>query len=308
MGFPNPFTGLVGCELPIQLAGMGGMATPDLARAVSRAGGLGMLSGVGERVDLVAQLDGAAAEGLLVGVNFLVPFLDVAAVEDAAGRCRLVEAFWGPPDADLVRRIHEGGSLAAWQVGTADEASAAVDAGCDIVIAQGIEAGGHVRGTVGLLPLLDEIGRRRDMTVPVVAAGGIGTGRSMAAAFVAGADAVRLGTRFLAATESAAHPDYVDALIGAAADDTVLTTAFGLGWPEAPHRVLRSAVAAGEALGDAQRWTPNWPTIADPGPVAARALYAGQSVGAIRKRQSAAEIIAELLQEASGSNTHDGEP
>jgi NAD(P)H-dependent flavin oxidoreductase YrpB (nitropropane dioxygenase family) len=137
------------------------------------------------------------------------------------------------------------------------------------------------------------------MELPLVAAGGIGTGQVMAAALAAGADAVRIGTRFLAATESIAHPRYVEALIAANADDTVITTAFGDGWPDAPHRVLKSAVAAGEALGTAQSWTPDWPTTASTGAIEARALYAGESVAAVRSRQSAAEIVAELVGQAA---------
>src|SRR5213079_183863 len=137
---------------------------------------------------------------------------------------------------------------------------AARDAGCDVIVAQGIEAGGHVRGTLGLLPLLDEV--RTVIDLPIVAAGGIGTGTAMAAALVAGADAVRVGTRFMVASESTAHPTYVEALIGAGADDTVLTTAFGDGWPDAPHRVLKSAIEAGEKLGSGQSWSPEWPTTA----------------------------------------------
>jgi NAD(P)H-dependent flavin oxidoreductase YrpB (nitropropane dioxygenase family) len=195
-----------------------------------------------------------------------------------------------------VALVHAGGARAAWQVGSADEARAAQDAGCDVVIAQGIEAGGHVRGTTGLLPLVEEA--RAAVDVPIVAAGGIGNGRAMAAALTAGADAVRVGTRFLAAHESTAHPDYVARLIDASADDTVLTTAYGEGWPDAPHRVLRSAVAAGEARGAAQSWNPMWPTVNDSGAVDAWALYAGQSVGAVRSRQPAADIVAELVVEA----------
>ena len=103
----------------------------------------------------------------------------------------------------------------------------AQDAGCDLIVAQGIEAGGHVRGTTGLLPLLDEV--RATTELPLVAAGGIGTGRAMAAALAAGADAVRIGTRLMAAHEVPAHPHYIDALTRATADDTVLTTAFGDG-------------------------------------------------------------------------------
>src|SRR5205807_1187948 len=181
---------------------------------------------------------------------FLVPFLDRAALTEAADRSPLVEFFWAAPDRELVDIVHASGARAGWQIGSTDEARAAQDVGCDLLVAQGIEAGGHVRGSVGLLALLDEVCRA--VEVPVIAAGGIGTGRAMAAALTAGADAVRVGTRFIAATESIAHPEYIDALIHATAADTVITTALGEGWPDAPHRVLRPAIAAGEALGTAQ--------------------------------------------------------
>jgi len=102
----------------------------------------------------------------------------------------------------------------------------------------------------------------------------------------------------MAATEAGAHPAYVDALIRADADDTVLTTAFSDEWPDAPHRVLRSCVQAGEGLGGAQAWTTHWPTATDTGPIEARALYAGQSVGSVRARQTAGSIVNELINEA----------
>ena len=145
-----------------------------------------------------------------------------------------------------------------------------------MIVAQGIEAGGHVRGTTGLLPLLDEI--RTAVDGPVIAAGGIGTGRAMAAAITAGADGVRVGTRFLVADGANAHADYVDALIAATADDTVVTTTFGDGWPDAPHRVLRSAVEAAQRITPDQLGSPEWPHDGDEGPVDGRCLYAGQSV------------------------------
>jgi len=274
---------------------MGGFTSPALAIAVSNAGGLGMLTATVGRDALSVNLD-AVPSGCVVGVNFLVPLLDRDAVELAADRCPLVEFFWGEPSPALVDLVHAHGASASWQVGSAAEGRVAADAGCDLVIAQGVEAGGHVRGTTGLLPLLDEMVAA--VEVPIVAAGGIGTGRAMAAALTAGADAVRVGTRFVAATESIAHPEYVDALVKASAGDTVLTTAFAEGWPDAPHRVLRSAVSAGEALGASQVWTPDWPTMSYTGNVQARALYAGQSVGAIHRRQSAAEIVIELMDEA----------
>jgi NAD(P)H-dependent flavin oxidoreductase YrpB (nitropropane dioxygenase family) len=294
MALPTRFTDLLGCRHPLQQAGMGGIATPDLAVAVARAGGLGMVSG-GSRMS--ALLD-AVPSGAAVGVNFLRPGLrDVPALEEAADRSPFVEFFWAEPDRRLVDVVHAGGALAGWQVGSAREARQAEAAGCDVVVAQGVEAGGHVRGTTGLLPLLDEV--RAVTALPLVAAGGIGTGRAMAAALVAGADAVRVGTRFMAAHESTAHPDYVDSLIRSTADDTVLTTAFGDGWPDAPHRVLRTALAAGEALGDEQVWSPVWPDVTVGGAVEARALYAGQSVGAVRERRPAADIVAELVTEAA---------
>src|SRR5205823_10515392 len=135
--------------------------------------------------------------------------------------------------------VHGGGALVSWQVGSRDEAKAAERVGCDLIVAQGTEAGGHVRGKIGLLALLGQV--LDSVRVPVVAAGGIGTGRAMAAVLATGASAVRVGTRFAAAAESEAHPRYVQRLIAAEAKDTVLTEAFSTGW-NAPHRVLRSSV------------------------------------------------------------------
>jgi NAD(P)H-dependent flavin oxidoreductase YrpB (nitropropane dioxygenase family) len=303
MAIVTRLTELFGCEHPLQQAGMGGCTSPLLAIAVAKAGAIGMLTGTVGEDALRAQID-EVHPGAVVGVNFLMPFLDRRAVETAAQRCPLVEFFWGDPWNDLVDVVHSGGAKAGWQIGSVDEARAAADVGCDVVVAQGIEAGGHVRGVTGLLPLLDEV--RAAVDIPVIASGGIGTGRAMAAALAAGADGVRVGTRFLAATESIAHRDYVAALIAASADDTILTTAFGDGWPDAPHRVLRSAVVAGEALGPAQSWAPDWPAIGHAGPVEARALYAGQSVGAVRGRQPAAGIIAEMTTEAEAALSDSG--
>jgi nitronate monooxygenase len=273
------FTQLVGCPLPLQQAGMGGVTTPALAQAVADAGGLGMLSGV---IGPIAPPPGGPTA---IGVNFLMPFLDRSLVEAVATWARVVEFFYDAPDAELVALVHEGGALAAWQVGSADEARAAADAGCDLVVAQGVEAGGHVRGTVGLLPLLDDVLAALD--VPVVAAGGIGTARGVRAALAAGADAVRVGTRFVAAAESAAHPDYVAALIAARAEDTVLTTMFSIGWPDAPHRVL-AACCKGEGFVSP-------PVVETPGDVSGLPMYAGQSVGAVHAVRPAAEIVAELM-------------
>ena len=152
------FTDLVGCQVPIQLAPMGGgVVTSELAIAVSTAGGLGMLQrvGPGPLADRIGRLEQAQAGPF--GVNFTLYHRspgDRAEIELAAGRARLVEFFWADPDPALVELVHAGGALAGWQVGSVGEAKRAVDAGCDLVVAQGVEAGGHVRGTMALLPLL----------------------------------------------------------------------------------------------------------------------------------------------------------
>jgi len=301
------FTALVGCSVPLQQAGMGN-ARRELAAAVTGAGALGMIGGVMQPADLlVDELESVRTEtGGPVGVNFLMPFLDREAVESVSGSARVVEFFYDDPDPALVQTVRANGTLAAWQIGSGEEARAAEGAGCDFVIAQGVEAGGHVRGTTGLLPLLDEVLEAVD--VPVVAAGGIGTERGMAAAIAAGADAVRVGTRFLAAEECDVHPHWAESLIDAGPGDTVLTETFSAMWPNAPHRVLRSCVEAVERLDEeivgeiehaghrqpVTRLSPPSPGRAATGRVDAMPLYAGQSVGAVQRLQPAGTIVRDL--------------
>ncbi len=154
-----------------------------------------------------------------VGVGFFAFDLPgmTKELELAATSARVVDVFWGDPDPIVVNRIHAGGALAFWQVGSLDEALAAADAGCDVVVAQGVEAGGHVRGTTPLLRLLAQVLPAVD--VPVVAAGGIATGAALAAVLNAGAAGARVGTRFVASAESGAHPEYVAALLAASAEE-----------------------------------------------------------------------------------------
>jgi NAD(P)H-dependent flavin oxidoreductase YrpB (nitropropane dioxygenase family) len=307
------FTDLVGCQLPLQQAGMGGVATVDLGVAVSEAGGLGMVGGGGlPAEDVRTRLEEANSRtSAPVGLNFLMPFVDRAAVEVAGANARVVEFFYADPDPTLVDLAHAGGALAVWQVGDAEEAKKAQQAGCDLIVAQGVEAGGHVRGTIGLLPLLDAV-LNATPDVPIVAAGGIGTARAMAAALAAGADAVRVGTRFVATDEADTHPEYAQALVDAGPDDTVLTTAFSVMWPDAPHRVLKSCVDAAEAfdgdsvgemaMGDMKMPLPRFavpcPGRTTTGTIGAMALYAGQSAGAVTKVQPAADIVKELAEGA----------
>lgn len=303
------FTKLVGLSAPIQVAPMPGVSTPALVAAVAEAGGLGMLG--------APMMSAAVLEGVLerlstrtrgvVGVNFLLPFLDLSSLSVAARHARVVEFFYGAPDPDLVERGHASGGLVSWQVGSLAEALAAERAGCDFIAVQGTEAGGHIRGETSLLPLLSRV--LDEVRIPVVAAGGIGTARDLAAVLACGCGGARMGTRFVAAAESGAHPAYVRALCAAEAADTCLTEAFSVGWPHAPHRVLRSAVAEAEALpegviGETQefgqvfpieRFSVIVPTLATTGPVGAMALYAGESVAHVTAVQPAAAIIAELV-------------
>ncbi len=307
------FTQLVGCHVPLQQAGMGGTAGVDLAAAVADAGALGMLGlpgvpapSVTAAIDEVAERTSGA-----FGINFLMPFLDLAALDVAVSRVRVVEFFYGDPDPALVSKVHDGGALASWQIGSLEEALAAADAGCDLVVAQGVEAGGHVRGEIGLLPLLDLVVEA--LEVPVLAAGGIGSGRTVAAVLAAGAAGARVGTRFLAAREADVHPVYLDALVNGEPQDTVLTTTFSVFWPDAPHRVLRPCVDAAtgspdDPVGEMQlsdgtvvpvpRLAPPSPGRGSRGHVEAMAHYAGQSVGQVRKEQSAADIVRELSEGA----------
>ena len=286
---------------------MGRVANPALAAAVAEAGGLGMLALSRHSPDAATRdIDDVQARTQRpVGVTLLVEFLTPALLERVAERVRIVELFWGWPDAALV----PDGNVVGWQVGSVDEAKAAVDAGASYVIAQGVEAGGHVRGTTPLQDLVPAV--RSAVDVPVVAAGGIGTRADVSRAFALGADAVRVGTRFVAASESAAHPVYVELLTAATAADTVLTETFSTGWPDAPHRVLASSVAAANSSraepvatvlqpDGSQTPFPRFgtapPTVDMNGDVAAMALYAGTSVDAVQGRLPAAAIIAELTE------------
>ncbi|MCI4348331.1 MAG: nitronate monooxygenase, partial [Thermoplasmata archaeon] len=230
-----------------------------------------------------------------------------------ASRARVVEYFYEDPHPALVKAAHTGGALVSWQVGSSEEAIAAERSGCDFIVAQGTEAGGHVRGKIGLLALLSEV--VPSVKIPVVAAGGIGTGRAMAAALAAGAGAVRVGTRFVAAVESEAHPRYVEKLIAAKARDTVLTEAFSTNWPNAPHRTLRASVEAmqqstKEVVGErVYQWEPDKrvpvrrgdsfvPMASTTGDLDAMPFWAGESVDSVKKIQSAADIVQELSDEA----------
>lgn len=309
MTIKTAFTELVGCEHPIQNAGMG-TASPALAYAVSQAGGLGTFSGVGPNIDQLRDIVSGSAvpAGSMLAMNFLIPFLeDLAVIDVVSNHVRVVEFFYGNPRTDCVDRVHAGGALASWQVGSVDEAKQAVDAGCDLIAIQGVEAGGHVRGTRGLFSLLAEL--REQIEIPIIAAGGIVTPRTVAMALLCGAQAVRVGTRFVASPESGYHPDYIQAIVNADGNATEYTEKFSVGWEDAPQRVLKASIERAEQTRDeivaqinfggttvdVPKYSFFAPTVDTTGDVSAMAQYCGQGVGMVNDVKPAADIVNELM-------------
>jgi NAD(P)H-dependent flavin oxidoreductase YrpB (nitropropane dioxygenase family) len=276
------FTLLVGCRLPFQLAVLGGVGTTDLAAAIAKGGGLGMVP---------FGVEPPPAELGTSGIGILMPYRPPEdAISKEAAKVRVVEFFEGDPDERLVDAGHAGSALVAWQVGSVDEGRAAEAAGCDFVVAQGMEAGGHVRGTMPLDELLSAMLGAVD--VPVVAAGGIGTAKRVARLLAEGADAVRVGTRFLACPECNTHAAYVTALLAAEAQDTVLTGDFDDDghWP-AMVRVLGAALGPARRSGNRSTMPPTREAD-DP---LSMACYAGMSVTDLTRIQPADEVLLDLV-------------
>ncbi len=308
------FTRLVGCTVPIQVAPMGAISTPALIAAASDAGAFAMVGTAGLTVEgATSVLDEVADRtSAPVGANMLMPFADAEIVEAIAPRVRVFDFYHGDPDAALVKIVHDADALASWQVGSLDEALAAVDVGCDLLAVRGIEGGGRMHGNQSLLPLLNAVLDAVD--VPVLAAGGLATGRDIAAVLAAGAAGARLGTRFVATHESGAHPRYKQAIVDARADETALVTDFSVLWPNGPepHRVLTRSLDAAHAspsdtVGEIvafgeRRPVPRFamfpPTAEVTGDIDAFAMYAGTSAGSIRSIEPAAELVRRLAHEA----------
>lgn len=303
-------TSLLHCELPIQLAPMGCVsAGPALPLAVAQAGGHAVYPAlVLPPAALEPVLGALAAQTQAFGVNFLAGMMDRDSLDLAAERAPYVDFFLATPDAALVEVVHRGGAICGWQVESGEEARAAQDAGCDVVIAKAWESGGRKRieGPT-LLPLLDAV--LDAVSIPVIAAGGIATARGVGAALAAGADGVRVGTRFIAAQESDAHPAWVAAVVDAGAQESVVSEAFNAGMPEpGPHRVLRRSIDAAGALTHddvgvlrlagaeipVARFAPQPPTRESTGTIEAMPFYAGQSAGAVTAVEPAADIVADL--------------
>jgi NAD(P)H-dependent flavin oxidoreductase YrpB (nitropropane dioxygenase family) len=310
----------LGIELPIVQAPMGGAAGPALAAAVSNAGGLGMLalSWHSPEAMRAAIRETRALTDRPFGVNLVLAFpQDERFAVCLEERALAISFFWGDP-APYVDRAHAAGAVVMSTVASAAQARAEAAAGVDIVVAQGWEAGGHVLGEVATLPLTRAVVEAVSPT-PVIAAGGICDGRGLAAALALGAGAAWIGTRFLATPEAQVHPDYRARLLAADEACTVHTSLFDVGWPDAPHRVLRNAtVEAWEAAGrpasgarpgegEAVAEGPRGPVMryasATPGPhmsgdIEALSMWAGQGVAGVREVKPAGEVVREIAEEA----------
>jgi nitronate monooxygenase len=306
----TPVCELLGIDQPIVQAPMA--AIPGLAAAVSNAGALGMVTltwsdDAGAVVRETAALTARPFGGNLVLAEDQHRRLD-AGLE--AG-LRIVSFMWGDPSG-YIKAVHDAGGIVLHTVGTAEEARRSVASGADVIVAQGWEAGGHVWGTIATLPLVPAV-VDAVAPVPVIAAGGIGDARGVAAVLALGAQAAWLGTRFLMAEEMPIHEDYRRRLIAAAETDPQLyPNLYEVGWPDSlRNSTARAWEAAGRpplaqrpgagdviahfASGEAiVRYEPAPPMAGTTGEIEALSMWAGQGVALARQSQSAADIVAEL--------------
>lgn len=311
----TPVCELLGIEQPIVQAPMSALV--ELAAAVSNAGGLGTLAltwsdPAGDPVRQTAALTDKPFAGNLIISTDQHKRLD----EALEAGLKIVSLFWGDPSG-YVEKIHDAGALLLQTVSSAEEARRAVAAGADVIVAQGWEGGGHVKSQIATLPLVPAVVDAVD-PVPVIAAGGIGDARGVAAVFALGAQAAWLGTRFLLSEEMPTHDEY-RRLVAAAVETDAQWYAdlYSVGWPDAPHRALRNSTSqmwegagrqplgsrpgegdvlahfpSGEAI---LRYEPGAPMVGTTGEIEPLSLWAGQSVGLIREIKSCADIVAELV-------------
>ena len=224
--------------------------------------------------------------------------------------------FLGDP-AGYVQQVHDADGLVLSTVGSAEEARRAVASGVDVIVAQGWEAGGHTGSQIATLPLVPAV-VDAVAPVPVIAAGGVGDARGVAAVLALGAQAAWVGTRFLLAQEMPIHEEYRRHLIRASETDAQwYPDLYDVDWPDSPHRALRNSTAemwdaagrpplesrpgfgdviahfaSGEAI---VRYEPAPPMVGTTGDIEALSQWAGQSVALARQPQPAAEIVAELV-------------
>lgn len=309
---------MLGCTYPILLAGMGGVARSELVAAVTEAGGFGFLGMVRESPQLIAEeiAKVRARTDRKFGVK-LIPaatkpeLLEAELAACIAAAVPVMALFWDL-SVEIVKRLRDAGILVVCQIGDLQEAEEAQAAGAQILIAQGVEAGGHVRGTTELHALLPQIIANVD--IPVVAAGGIIDGRGLAAALALGAQGALIGTAFLATAESFSHDYHKQRIVEARPDTTIRTDAFHVNWPKGAFvRVLPNSVTRGEhgdpfsgerkvigKEGNRSIWLfgTDSPLRSMTGDFEAMALYAGQGAGHIHSIMSARERLDAIVKEA----------
>lgn len=309
--------GRIGMDAPIFQAPIGSVASPELAAAVSNAGGVGHLACTWRSPAELRRLFGTMSDltERPYGANFVLDFpieRQLAVALDHG--VPIVSFFWGD-GSRFLSLVKDAGALAIQVVGSIDEARRAADAGFDLIVAQGNEAGGHVRGALGSMALVPQV-VDAVAPLPVLAAGGIADRRGVAAALALGAAGVWVGTRFLAASEANVHSRYRDRILEATGDDTLYSRLFDVGWSDAPVRTLRNGTTRlwedagrplpghrpgeGEPVGQRPdgsvipRYHFASPTRGVQGNVDDMALYAGGAVGLVREGVPAAEIVSEL--------------
>jgi NAD(P)H-dependent flavin oxidoreductase YrpB (nitropropane dioxygenase family) len=319
----TPFTRDYGVELPIISAGMAFVARAPLAAAVSGAGAFGTLGATAMPVELLEQelAEIRAATDRPFGVNLIPRFAaDEHVALCAERRVPVATFFWDEPGPGWIDTLKDAGTRVWVQIAGAEQAAAAVAAGADAVVAQGWEAGGHNLGGAGTMALVPVV-CDAVAPVPVFAAGGIADGRGVAAALALGADAAVLGTRFVAAVEADAHPDYQERIVAAGAGDTARHGIFGFDFPDAAVRGLRNRIVAEfegrddpapyagldpddqPVVGTASvfgqemplaRFTGLPPTRATTGDLDEMSLLAGQSSGLVDGVRPAADIVRDI--------------
>ncbi|MEQ8701058.1 MAG: nitronate monooxygenase [Bauldia litoralis] len=320
-----------GLNTPIAQAGMAfaGM-TPPLAIAVSEAGAFGSIAGVGiippEGVRMLVQ-GVQAGTGKPFHVNFISCYTTDAHIDVMVElKPAAVSFHWGHPGAEWIGKLHDAGIDVWEQVGSVADADKAAEAGVDVIVAQGSEAGGHNYGSASTLSLTPAVVDALKGGPMVIAAGGISDGRGLAAALMLGADGVWVGTRFVATRESSVADEYKARLVSAGAGDTVRTHLFGRHHPDFnPVRVLRNRVVeewdtrvadipednSGEPvvgqmdlLGEPtelRRFTNMVPMTGATGDFEELPLLAGEGVGLVRDLPPAGEVVRRMTGEAQAA-------
>ena len=222
-------TELLGIEHPVMLAGMGGVSYSELVTAVSAAGGFGCLGastmGNERMAEEIAAVRGATDRPFGVDLLTAMPggMTEQVKIVIDGGATAFVAGLGVP--TEVVDLCHEHGLIVVSMCGKVEHARRAVDAGCDLVVAQGTEAGGHT-GQVASLPLVPQVVDAVGDRVPVVAAGGIFDGRGLAAALALGADGIWVGTRFIATPEARGVLGYKEKLLASREDQTTVSRAY----------------------------------------------------------------------------------